>query len=174
MPARASPALTVCTPLAVLEVGRPGGWERLGLGRTAGEGAGEARAVRGECGGRLQLVKGRALAWRGLDSPRVSEPPWGMWGGPPVVPLTRRRAVNLRQQGGVESRHAVGGHARRMGEWHMAMSLAQAQGGEKQASRRAHHCLPPVSGALLLLPSIYFSTGVCHVQIGPHCFPVCF
>lgn len=66
----ASPALTVCTPLAVLGVGR--GWDLEGL---QGEGAGEARAVRGECGGRLQLVKGRALAWRGLDSPRVSEPP---------------------------------------------------------------------------------------------------
>lgn len=49
------------------------------------------------------------------------------------MPLTRRRALNLRQQGGVESRHAVGGHAKRMGKWNMGMSLAQAQGGEKQA-----------------------------------------
>lgn len=97
-------------------------------------------------------MKGRALAWRGLDSPRVSEPPLGYVGGPPVVPLTRRRALNLRQQGGVESRHAVGGHTRRMGKWHMGMSLAQAQGGEKQAESASPSLLTTSVGGPLAPP----------------------
>lgn len=34
--------------------------------------------------------------------------------------------------------------------------------------------LQPASGRPLLLPSIYFSTGSCHVQVGSHCLPVWF
>lgn len=60
--------------------------------------------------------------------------------------------MNLRQQGGVESRHAVGGHARRMGKWHMGMSLAQAQGGEKQAESASPSLLTASVGGPLAPP----------------------